>query len=71
MVIKKEFYKSKTMWTSIIIAVVTTILPEAKALVEENPQAVMGAVGFIFGLLRITTDSSVVVKKDKGITINE
>jgi len=52
----KTFYKSKTMWAAILTAVISSAIPEAKELVENNPKEVMGLVGFIFGLLRVVTD---------------
>jgi len=58
----KKWYKSKTMWASIIVALVTTIVPQAKGIVANNPEAVLGVIGFIFGLLRIKTETPVVLK---------
>jgi hypothetical protein len=51
----KAWYKSKTMWASILVAFGTTMFPAAKEIVEQNPQIAMGVIGGIFGLLRITT----------------
>ena len=50
------------MWASIIVALVTTIVPQAKGIVANNPEAVLGVIGFIFGLLRIKTETPVVLK---------
>lgn len=55
----KKWYKSKTMWASLITALVTHIIPETKAIIAANPEMVLTGVGMLFGLLRITTSEPV------------
>ena len=62
MKVNKSFYKSKTMWAAILTAVIPAIFPAAAELVKLHPEYIMGAVGVIFGLLRIDTNSAVVIK---------
>jgi len=59
MKVNKKFYKSKTMWAAVLVAVVPVIFPDAKQVIEEHPDYVMGVVSFIFSALRISTSSAV------------
>ncbi len=67
MKIDKEFYKSKTMWAALLTALIPAIFPQAKEVIVEHPEYVMGAIAFIFSVLRIKTNSAVVVKKAKSL----
>lgn len=51
------------MWTALIVALGASVFPDAKEMVQTNTESVMAAIGFIFGLLRIKTDSPVALKK--------
>lgn len=61
--INKSFLKSKTMWASLFVAVVTELFPASKEIIKEHPDYVMYAIGFIFSALRITTTKPLTVKK--------
>jgi len=61
--VNKQFYKSKTMWAAILIAVSSAVFPEAKEIIKEHPDYAMGVVTFIFGLLRADTKTAITFKK--------
>ena len=58
----KAWYKSKTMWAAVIVAISSSVFPEAKEMIQGNTESVMAAIGFLFGLLRIKTDAPVALK---------
>jgi len=49
---KKELLKSKTIWTSILVAV-SGLFPPVQALMIANPEIASCVIGGLFGLLRI------------------
>lgn len=59
----KDFYKSKTMWAAILIALASNALPSLKEVISEHPDYVMTFVTFIFGVLRIKTTEAISFKK--------
>lgn len=55
-------WKSKTLWVSAIMAV-APLFPPVAAVVAAQPEAVSTAVGVIFFILRLVTDTKVSMKK--------
>jgi hypothetical protein len=49
---KKELLKSKTIWTSILVAV-SGLFPPIQALIIANPDIASCIIGGVFGLLRV------------------
>ena len=59
----KSALKSKTLWVSLIVAL-APLFPAVRELIAANPEAVSALVGFIFGVLRLTTTQSIVLKRE-------
>lgn len=64
MKINKSYLKSKTLWVSLFMAL-APLFPSVQEFITANPSVTGMVVGSIFGLLRIKTDSGVVLKEDK------
>jgi len=62
MKINKEFYKSKTMWVSLLTALVPNIFPEAQEFIQQHPDYIALSVGVVFALLRVSTKQPVGLK---------
>ena len=63
----KSFFKSKTLWTALIV-IVGGFLPDVKEhLTEENSAIIISGLGAVFGLLRLTTKKELVIKEDKKV----
>lgn len=54
MKVNKSYFKSKTLWVSLIVAV-APFFPEAQELIAAKPEMVGAVVGAVFGFLRIIT----------------
>lgn len=51
----KELLKSKTIWTSIVVAA-AGFFPPVQALIISNPEIATSFIGMLFSLLRIKTE---------------
>lgn len=58
---EKDILKSKTFWTSIILAIAPAI-PPVGAAVAANPELAGVLVGLVMGVLRMVSDTKVKIK---------
>lgn len=59
--VEKKPWQSKTLWVSLVVAIVP-FFPPAQALILANPEVVSIALGGIFSVLRLATKDKVVIK---------
>lgn len=52
---KKELLKSKTIWSSILVAVLG-FFPPVQAFIIANPEIASSAIGALFGILRVENE---------------
>jgi xanthine/uracil permease len=63
MKVDKTFLKSKTLWLS-LLTIVAGFFPEMQELMKAHPEQVTAVLGLIFGVLRITSSSKIVIKEE-------
>ena len=54
MKINKSYFKSKTLWVSLIMAI-APIFPQVQEIIVSKPEVVGMVVGGVFSLLRVAT----------------
>ena len=62
----KSYWKSKTLWATVLIAL-SGFTPDIQKEIKEDPAAAMTIVSAIFGVLRLTTKKKLVVKEEKEL----
>ncbi len=62
----KSYLKSKTLWVSLIVALVP-LFPSLAAQIKAHPDYAYQAVAVIFGVLRVVTKGKIVLVEDKAV----
>lgn len=58
----KPAWASKTLWVSVLTAVLPAVYPPAAALLAANPELAAAAVGAVFAALRMISSHKVTAK---------
>jgi len=60
----KSYLKSKTLYVSLIVALLP-LFPEVQDQIKDNPEYIGMIVGTIFGFLRVVTKGKIVLKEEE------